>query len=310
MKSLTLPGTELTVSALAFGTGNWGTVSEQTLDTLYATFREAGGTTFDTAHCYAFWIQKLGVCEKELGRCLRRDKRSDVVVITKGGHPASLPDYPRPDAYLAPELVARDVDESLERLGVDSVDLWFAHRDDLRVPAGEIVDALNQEFRRGKLKHLGASNWTSARLREANDYAKAHGLAPFVASQPWWSLGKVTDLTKHDPTTPYFSPDDFVWHSQSQVAVFPWSSTANGYFAGKDKATWENPTSARRRERVRELASKRAATPNQVALAWLMHQPFPVVPLLGTTKLDHLKDALGAPGLDLSSDEVGWLSAE
>src|SRR5947207_2555278 len=120
IQSRTLGRTSLKISSLALGTAEWGSaVPEADVDQLYSTFRAAGGNTVDTAHCYAFWLDGgEGASERSLGRCVRKfeRRRDDVVVMTKGGHPAAPPKYPRPDKYLAPEVIARDLAESLARL--------------------------------------------------------------------------------------------------------------------------------------------------------------------------------------------------
>src|ERR1043166_5285513 len=163
MKSHSIDGTDLKVSSLCLGGGSLGTVIRGAdMYRLYDQFREAGGNFFDTAHCYSFWLDGGdGASETALGECVRRrGDRVRVVIATKGGHPAVPPRYPRPEGYLAPEVIATDIQESLQRLGMDQIDLYYLHRDDPRVPVAEIIDMLNAEITRGRIRHLGASNWT------------------------------------------------------------------------------------------------------------------------------------------------------
>lgn len=314
MRSLRIPGTDLEVSALCYGLGSFGTaVRGEEADRLYATFRQAGGNFFDTAHCYAFWVEGgLGASERALGECLRRHRDLDEVVIaTKGGHPAVVPGYPRGDRYLSPEVIASDLGDSLERLGVPCVDLYLLHRDDARVPVGEIVESLNAEIARGRLRHPGASNWSVARIAQANHYAASHGLRGFVISEPQWSLAHPNAAPPTtDPASRYLMPEDAAWHAASQLPVMAYSSTGCGYFATGGQAAanvFDNPISRARLDRARQLAKRLGCTPNQVALAYLMHQDFPVVPIIGTVNMDHLTDALGAVNVKLSVDEVQWL---
>jgi aryl-alcohol dehydrogenase-like predicted oxidoreductase len=295
------------------GTIPWGTtVRGNALERLYDSFREAGGNFFDSAHVYAFWQPDgLGASERALGDIVRRHgDRERVILATKGGHPHMKGGYDRPDRYLAPDVIARDIDESLERLGVDSIDLYFLHRDDLRVPVGEIIDLLNEHVAAGRLRQLGASNWTTARIAAANDYAAARGRSGFVASQMRFSLA-IANPSK-DPSVPLFGDNEIAWHASTKLPVVAYSATANGYFAtnGEKGGGWKNERSAARLRKANRLAAELGATPNQVALAWLLHQPFPVVPLLGTTNLDHLRDALSARTLQLSVDQVRALSAQ
>src|SRR5438270_1594806 len=153
MKRHPIPHTDLHVSALCYGLGSFGSrVKGTAMERLYVTFREAGGNFFDTAHCYAFWLAEgAGCSERALGECLRRfGGRDEIVIGTKGGHPDAGPDYPRPDRYLAPEVIATDIRDSLERLGVETIDLYYLHRDDPRVPVDEIIDMLNREIKAGR----------------------------------------------------------------------------------------------------------------------------------------------------------------
>lgn len=313
MRQSQLPHSELTVSALCYGAASFGTgVQGAAMDRLFGLFREAGGNFFDTAHCYCFWIDGgLGVSERALGDCLRRHGgRDEVVIATKGGHPAVGTAYPRPDDYLAPRVIAGDIDDSLARLGVTAIDLYFLHRDDPRLPAGEIIETLNAEIKRGGIRYLGASNWTAARLAAANAYAAAHGLHGFVASQPQWNLA-APNLPLADLTMRFLTAEDRQWHAESGLPVTPYSSTACGYFAtGGQAGGFDNPTSRARLARAQQLAAELGSTPNQVALAYLLHQPFPVHPILGTTNPDHLADALCAPALSLTREQVGWLEGQ
>jgi aryl-alcohol dehydrogenase-like predicted oxidoreductase len=192
---ITLPGTSLSVSPLAYGTGSWGSeVRGDELTRLYTTYRAAGGNAFDSAHCYAFWLDAEGASERALGECVRSHerRREDVVVMTKGGHPSAPPKYPKPDRYLSPEVLRKDIAESLDRLQTDYIDLYFLHRDDPRVPAGEIIDALAEHIAAGRIRYIGASNWRVARMAEANAYAASHGRPAFVASQVQWNLAEPT----------------------------------------------------------------------------------------------------------------------
>jgi aryl-alcohol dehydrogenase-like predicted oxidoreductase len=298
----------LAVSAICLGTAEWGTKADDVqVDRLYETYRAAGGNCFDSAHVYAMWANATGASERALGACVRRHgDRGDVVLCTKGGHPDAGAKYPRPDRYLAAGVIARDVAESLERLGTDVIDLYFLHRDDARMPVAEIIEPLNEHVRAGRLRYLGASNWSTARIAEANAHAAARGLAPFVASQVLFNLGHPSK----PPFVPFLAGDDLAWHAASGFPAFAFSATANGYFATDGQAakgSYDNPTSRGRLERARQLAVELGVTPNRVALAYLTHQPFPVVPMTGTTSVEHLVDAVGAGVVSLTGEQVRWL---
>ena len=280
---------------------------------LYAQYREAGGNIFDTAHCYCFWLPDgNGASEHAIGQCIRDNHdRRNVFIITKGGHPASLPGYPRPDAFLAPEVLASDIRDSLERLGVETIDLYLLHRDDARMPVSAIIDALNTHIAANRLRAVGVSNWSTARIAEANAYAQTHGLHGFVASQPQFSLAQCnTPEPQTDPAMRYLYSHDIAWHTQSQLPVICYSPTAGGYFASngaRAKESFDNPVSRARLSRVRQLSSQLGATLNQIALAYLMALPFRVIPILGTADPAHLADSLAAADIHLTPAQACWL---
>ena len=144
LSRVTLPSAPFTVSAFCLGGGGFGSsTTGDALDRLVGAFLEAGGDFFDTAHCYAFWAPGgAGCSERALGACLRGFGVAErVIVATKGAHPAVLPDYPRPDGYMDPDVVRGDIAESLARLERGTIDLYYLHRDDPRVPVAELLDA-------------------------------------------------------------------------------------------------------------------------------------------------------------------------
>ena len=311
MKHHRIAGTELALAAVCQSAAPFGTtVCGAAMDRLYDAYREAGGNFFDTAHCYCFWIEGgNGASERALGACLRRrGDRSQVVIGTKGGHPAIPPHYPHPAAYLAPETIATDIQESLERLGVDQIDLYYLHRDDPRVPVSEIMDTLNAEVIRGRIRYLAASNWGTARIAAANAYAAGRGQPGFVVSQPQWNLAQPNP--SGDPTMRFVNAEDEAWHTRHQLPVVAYTPTAGGYFACQGDLTgrqFDNPVSRVRHHRAQQLATELGVTANQIALAWLQSQPFPVIPILGTTKFDHQADAIASTKIQLTAEQVRWL---
>ncbi|MBN2449506.1 MAG: aldo/keto reductase [Lentisphaeria bacterium] len=307
MESIVLvPGFE--VSEFCLGLMPWGSrVAGAEADGLLHAFRDAGGTIVDTAHCYAFWTPNgAGCSECALGDYLERNGgRDELVIATKGAHPP-MPKYRRNDRYMTRERIAADLDDSLGRMRIDTIDLYWLHRDDPRVPVGEILEMLMAEVRRGRIRYYGGSNWTAARLAEANAYAAEHGLQPMVASQPCWNLG-LREPFRND--LHWFDETDGEWHRRSKLPVLPYSPTAQGFFAtaGASGQAYRNAASQERLARARKVADEMGATPNQIALAWLRHQPFPVIPILGTADAEHLRDALGAVHVRLTPEQVRWL---
>ena len=296
--------TDLQLSTFCCGLGDLFALPQSESDALLDAFIEQGGNFFDTAHCYSFWLPRgNGLSEIGIGDYLRRRGLSDAVVATKGGHP-SAPGYRTVEKYLSPARIGADIDDSLGRLQCDSIALYYLHRDDVRVPVGEIMDALGDEVKRGRLRYIGASNWSTARIQAANDYARTHGLAPFVVSQPRWSLARAQggDSTLVD------ADDQLDWYRENKFALAVYSPTAHGYFDGNTTDAYHAPQNIARRERAQKLARKHGATSGQVALAWLIGQPFPVFPIVGTSKVERLQAALGADELRLTEAEIRWLA--
>jgi aryl-alcohol dehydrogenase-like predicted oxidoreductase len=317
MKRYRIPCTDLDVSVLCYGTGSFGTgrARGDAIDQLVADFLNTGGNLFDTAHCYAFWEPDgLGASERELGAAIRRlGIRDQIVIGTKGGHPDGGPAYRRPDDFLAESVLRCDIENSLYRLGVETIDLYFLHRDDGTTPVGEIIERLNGFIWRGWLRYLGASNWSVERIAEANAYAAERGLQGFVVSQVQWGLAepnwKGQVRSAPDPTHRCVDEKELAFHAKTGIPVAAFSATESGYFAdnpGAD-ALYDNPISQAQRERARQLAAELGATPTQIALAYLLHERIPVLPVFGTTNREHLGEILCAGSLTLTPEQVVWL---
>jgi aryl-alcohol dehydrogenase-like predicted oxidoreductase len=309
LPTVSIPFTDLEVSAICYGTAPCGTeLAGDEMDRVLDAYFERGGSFLDTAHCYACWLgqEGQGASERAIGEYVaRRRMRERVVIATKGAHPpmAGYRDY---GPYMSAECVRRDLDDSLSRLDMDRVDLYWLHRDDPTVPVAEIVDFMNEERKRGRIRYFGGSNWTAARIEEANVYAASKGSMGFVASQPCWNLA-------HRPPPEgdlrVLDDEDFATYERLGLPVIPYSAAAEGYFAtaGRLGASFHNDVSAGRLARATSLANDLGVTPSRIALAWLLHQPFPVIPIIGTKKLDHLDDALDAVTVRLTPEQTRWL---
>jgi len=267
---------------------------------LVARFWALGGRDFDTAHIYACWIPgQSGGSERALGQALRDAGLTEARVTTKGGHPDAGDIYPRPVRYLAADLVAQDLAESLARLGSASVDTYLLHRDDPREPVSAVADYLRGLRDAGLTRALGVSNWPRQRVAELR--------AALDGELVWQNQGSLAEPNwreSADPTVRRFSADDFAWAADHSVICTCWSATANGYFARDGQVDgFDNATSRARLAVVNEMAAARGASPHQIALAWLLAQPGDVRPILGTTNLAHLEEAMGAAELRLTADE-------
>ncbi len=269
-------------------------------------FFERGGNLFDTAFIYGGGKTEAIFGDWHTSRGLKRD---DLVVIGKGAH--------SPLCY--PDVIAKQLDVTLDRLKTEYVDVYFMHRDNLDVPVGEFVDAMDAEVKRGRIRGpFGGSNWTKERMDEAIAYAKANGKTAPGALSNNFSLAEMIKPIWEGCIAA--SDDGYkAWLNDRQIPNFAWSSQGRGFFtdaAGRDKLdneelvhTWYSERNFVRRDRAIELAAKRGCQPIHIALAYVLAQSFPVVPLIGPRTLWELEDSLSALEIELSREEVVWLEA-
>jgi predicted dehydrogenase/aryl-alcohol dehydrogenase-like predicted oxidoreductase len=260
-------------------------------------FWEKGGNVFDTA-----WLYREGLTERILGDWLRaRGVRDEAVVIAKGAH--------APLTY--PEVIARQLAETLDRLGTDHVDVYFMHRDNPDVPVGEFVDAMDAEVRAGRIRGpIGGSNWTRARLDAAIEHARANGRTELQAFSNNLSLAEMAD-----PIWPgCIAASDAAWRAwaaERRLTNFAWSSQGRGFFTGAETPevarVWHTPGNLARRARATALADRLGKRAVHVALAYCLAQPFPVLPLIGPRRLGELDDSLEAFSIALTPEQLRWL---
>jgi predicted dehydrogenase/aryl-alcohol dehydrogenase-like predicted oxidoreductase len=273
-----------------------------TLDAFY----EAGGNLFDTAYVYG-----SGKTEAIFGdwHTSRNVPREEIVLIGKGAH--------SPLCY--PDMIAKQLDQSLERLKTDYVDAYFMHRDNSDVPVGEFVDAMDAEVRRGRIRGIfGGSNWTRERMDEAAAYAAKNGKQAPAALSNNFSLAEMLDPIWAGCVAA--SDDEWKqWLKSRQIPNFAWSSQGRGFFtdrAGRDKhddeeivRVWYSDRNFVRRDRAIEFAQKLGRHPIHIALAYVIAQPFPVIPLIGPRTIAELEDSLSALDIALTDEQVKWLEA-
>lgn len=298
-----LSGLDKPVSRLVMGVDNQTSMPHAAA--MFDDFFAQGGTCFDTA-----WLYCGGVCERMLGHWVKnRGLREQVVLLGKGAH----------TPFCDPEHLTAQLHESLARLQTDYLDIYMLHRDNPAVPVEAFIDELNAHQRAGRIRVFGASNWSIERFTAANAYAAASGQQGFAALSNNFSLARMLNpiwpgcITSSDPVSR-------AWLTETQTALFPWSSQARGFFAGRahpdDRSdpelvrTWYSEDNFQRLERVKQLARERGAAPIAVALAYVLNQPFPTFPLIGPRTLAETRSSLGALAVQLSAEDVRWLNLE
>jgi aryl-alcohol dehydrogenase-like predicted oxidoreductase len=289
------------LSRLVLGTLVYRDASPRTEAVLLDAWLDAGGNAIDTGREY-------GAAEAFVGRWLaERGCRDDVVLITKACHPEGG------RTRVTPADLAADVEASLAALGCGRLDVLLLHRDDPARPAGTILHALDEHRAAGRIGVAGASNWTTGRLEEAVAHARAHGLAGFSCASPGMSLA----VANEPPWPGCVTAGDRAsraWYERAGMPVLAWSAQAGGFFAGAGGAhvdrVYGGPANAERARRARSLGAARGASANQVALAWLLHQPFRVHPIIGPRTVAELDESLGALEIELQPDELRWLALD
>ena len=269
-------------------------------------FVAAGGTMVDTADVYSAWVPGHvgGESETLLGEWLRRrGRRDDVLIATKVGY----------DKGLSAAHVAAAAEASLRRLGTDHIDLYYAHKDDAGTPLEETLQAFDRLVRDGKVRAIGASNYSADRLAEALAVSEREGLATFTVLQPEYNL---------------MSRDKFEGPLQQlaidrDLGVLPYFGLASGFLTGKYRSPDDLGKSVRGGGMKRylndrgfnvlaaldDIAGETDSTPAQVALAWLAAQPGVTAPIASATSLAQLEELLGVLTLELSADQVERLNA-
>jgi aryl-alcohol dehydrogenase-like predicted oxidoreductase len=300
-----LGSSELDVFPLCLG-GNvfgWTADAEQSQAVLDA-YAVAGGNFIDTAASYSAWVpgHSGGESETIIGDWLSgRSDRDAMIVATKVGN----------DGNLRPDVILDSANRSLARLRTDRIDLYYMHRDDLDTPFEESLGAFAELIRDGKVRYVGASNFTAQRLEEALDVAAREGLPPVVALQNEYNL--VARDYEDGPARVV---------AERGVGGVPYYGLASGFLTGKyrpDGAPVDSPRAqgavARLDdhglavlEALDEIADAHGATAAAVALAWLLAQPTVVAPIASARSVAQLEELLACTTLELSADELERLS--
>ena len=307
-------GTGLKVSRLCLGMMSYGDpgwrpwiLAEDRAREHVRAAADAGITFFDTADVYS-----LGVSETVTGKLLREvfDRREAYVLATKVRQPMGSGAN---DRGLSRGHILDGVDASLRRLGVDHIDLYQIHAWDADTPVEETMQALHDVVRAGKVRYLGASNLRAWQLAKAQHVAIVNGWTPFVSMQNHYNLLHREDESELVPML-----------IDQAMASLPYSPLARGILAragtGRETAghRYETDDSALQRygapdqrvlQNLAAVAAERGVAPATIALAWLLAQPVVTAPIVGVTRTEHLRDAVAALDVELSSAELDVLGA-
>ncbi len=302
----------LKVHPIAFGGNVFGwSADERTSFALLDAFVDAGFNLVDTADAYSAWVpgNSGGESETILGRWFQRSgKRDKVVLATKVAKWAERPG-------LSADNIAAAVEDSLRRLQTDVIDLYQAHEDDASTPLESTLAAFGRLIEQGKVRAIGASNYSAERLREALQVSADYRLPRYETLQPEYNL--------HDRAGYETALEPLV--REQQLGVISYYSLASGFLSGKYRSAGDaakspargqsvvdkyfNPRGLRILTALDDIAGGHGATAAQVAIAWLIARPGITAPIVSATSVEQLKDVLAAAQVTLSAQDVQQLDA-
>jgi len=309
MEKRRLGKSDLTVAPLCLGGNVFGwTADEVASFALLDGFVDAGFNFIDTADVYSKWApgHHGGESETIIGDWLkRRGKRDDVIIATKVGS-----EMGPGKKGLSKAWITRAVEDSLRRLNTDYIDLYQSHRDDEATPVEEPLEAYAALIKAGKVRAIGASNFTAARLGAALDASAKHGLPRYETLQPEYNL-----MVRE------FEQELAPLCAREALGVIPYFGLASGFLTGKyrskadlrqsprgeDVEAYLNERGMRVLTALDAVAERRNATPAQVALAWLMTKI--TAPIASATTLKQLGDLVASASVQLNPTDIGLLDA-
>jgi aryl-alcohol dehydrogenase-like predicted oxidoreductase len=308
-----LGGSGFDVSPICLGGNVFGWTAD--LDVSFAVldrFVELGGNFIDTANVYSGWVpgNQGGESETIIGRWLReRGTRGQVVIATKVGMGSA-----KFEKGLARDQIRRGVEESLARLQLEAIDLYYAHEDDPATPLSETMAAFDELVREGLVRAVGSSNYTADRLRQALDVSAADAVVAFAVHQPHFNL-----LDRDG----YEGPLEQLCRERG-LGVAPYFALARGFLSGKYRPDqplpasgraagvardYMNPRGWRMLETVDRIAAGHGVSQTQVAIAWLLHRPGITAPIVSATAPAQVSELADAAGVALSDQDIAALDA-
>ena len=305
MKTVQLGSSELQVSALGLGAMFFGTrTNAETSYQLLDEYVAAGGNFIDSANIYAHWVEgfKGGESEILLGEWLRkRGNRSQQIIATKVGF-----NYPGVEQELSARTIEEECNKSLRRLGIDTIDLYYAHVDDYNTPSEETMEAFDKLIKAGKVRFIGASNYLAWRLEQARGLSEAKSWANFCCVQQRHTYLRVKPGGNTAPQVTS-NEDLFDFSRVRQFPIVAYSVLLGGAYTQPDRSIPESYAGAdtdARLAMLKTIAAETGATVNQIVLAWMLHSDYPTIPLIAASSHQQLQENLGALDVKLSAEQM------
>jgi aryl-alcohol dehydrogenase-like predicted oxidoreductase len=288
----------LGLGSVSFSTANYAKAAE-----VADAYVRLGGNFIDTGEVYGG-----GDCERSLGKWMaERGNRAELMVMDKGCH---YPQHP-----FTPAEIHASIGRCLDKLGTDYLDIWAFHRDNPEAPVGPMVEALNEEVGRGRILAFGGSNWTAARVAEANRYAEVHGLVGFALASPQVCLATARE--------PYWAgclaatEEEVAYYAKVGLPIVAWSSQGQGFFreeSGPENTSdadqmraYHTPENFEKLSRARELAKEKGVSAVQIALAYVLNLGAPILALVGPRTAGEVESCFAGAEIKLTQGESDWL---
>ncbi|MFP4344102.1 MAG: aldo/keto reductase [Anaerolineales bacterium] len=307
MQTVELGNTGVEVSALCLGAMYFGTrQDEETSFQLLDQYVDAGGSFIDTANIYAHWAPGGGGGESELllGRWMRaRGNRDDLFLASKVGF-----GYGEVERGLSPARIEEECEKSLERLGVESIDLYYAHVDDRKTALEETLGAFSRLVKAGRVRFIGASNYMTWRLERARCVSRIHDLPRYQGIQQRYSYLRPKPGAGFDPQLAV--NDELLDYVRTEpVTLLAYSVLLSGAYtraAREFPEQYRGPDSDARLQVLGEVVEESGATPNQVILAWMRQRG--IIPLIAASTRSQLQENLESLKVTLSQEALERLN--
>lgn len=298
-------------SRLALGTAQFGTrTSEELSFELLDLYVKQGGNLIDTANVYGRWGDEgISTSEIVIGKWLKaRNNRDDLVIVTKGAHHKLGTTKPRVTA----SDIAFDIEDSLKNLDIDCIDVYFLHRDDENESVAPIMDMLDSYVKAGKIRAIGASNWSNKRVKEANEYAEKTNKAKFTVSQIQWSYTSVDENSLGDSTLINMTDEEYSFYKESKIPVMAFSSQAHGFMIKAIKDGVEHLPDGLQKyicdenlakiEKTKAVMAETSLSASALGLGYITCNEVDGIAVIGASSLQQLSESLENGDISLSKE--------
>ena len=303
MRAIHIPQLRRGVSCLGLGSATFNLANQEKVFAVLDAFHGLGGSFVDTAKVYTGTE-----AEQVIGQWMKeRGNREQIVLMDKGCHP--------PESMTAGGI-SEAVGGALARVGTDYIDLFVLHRDHPNVPVEVAVDAFNNEIGSGRIRAWGISNWLLPRAAAAITCARENGLAEPAVSSPQICLAEPQEPFWADCL--YATEEYLAWHAAHGITLASWSSVGQGFFreeSGPENTSdpdmvrvYHSPRNFEKLSRARALASEKGVTAVQIALAYVLNLPAPIIALNGCQTPAEVASSVAAAEIELTPAELDWLA--